>query len=66
MNTYFNDFVSEYGGAQKVADMLGVSVHLIRSVKSGRRNVSSKLALDIDKLTNGEFNKVILLWGDDA
>ncbi len=48
----------------KLAKCLGVHVSFITHLNKGRRKYSPELALKIEELTNGEVDKLELLYPD--
>lgn len=60
MQTLYQDLVKHFGGQEATAEALHVSQSNISGYVSGRWNMSEKVAIRAEKVTNGEFKAVDL------
>ena len=62
---YFREWVRQNGGADEVAKRLGYTPGAVRHWCNGRREISPERAVDLELKTNGELDRVILIFGTE-
>jgi hypothetical protein len=65
MNTEFENFVTWAGGTEKAARRLDCSQSLVRLILSGRRGISKSIAQRAHDVSEGQFDRTRLIFGDE-
>jgi len=62
---YFGRWVHDNGGAEAVAPRLGYTPGAVRHWCNGNRAISPERAVEFELKTNGELDRVALIFGTD-
>ena len=66
IKSLFQEYVDLVGSRREVCRRLDISESLVGHILSGRRNVSTDLALKIEQDSGGKIRKEKLIWPDEA